>query len=247
MAAQKSPAFGEYSRSFITDTVADNSTESALKLKSELHRFPEEAIYVYSFAANKMIYSDGWKDVLGYDDHEISMLLLVNSTTPEYAPFSNELNDKALMFLHGKTEHLEAYSFTIELKKTHKDGSAVPLIWRVAVFRAIGGKVVEIIGRAQVNRGLKFGLVMNYAAYGPEKDEFEEELNKALFQHYAISEREKKALSMLANGYSFKEVASHFDVTPSAIEKRIIPLYKRFGVKSLSHLVSFAYDNHILP
>jgi len=52
---------------------------------------------------------------------------------------------------------------------------------------------------------------------------------------------------MVAKGFSFKEIAQTFNVSQSAIEKRILPLYKRFEVKSLTHLVSFAYDNHILP
>jgi DNA-binding CsgD family transcriptional regulator len=88
---------------------------------------------------------------------------------------------------------------------------------------------------------------MRYAAYGPEKEQFEEELNKQLFQHYAISQKEKEALALIASGYAFKEVAQQFQVSQSAIEKRILPLYKRFNVRSLTHLISFAYDNHILP
>ena len=36
---------------------------------------------------------------LGYKDDEITMLTIVSITTPEYAPFSNELNDKALNLL----------------------------------------------------------------------------------------------------------------------------------------------------
>lgn len=71
--------------------------------------------------------------------------------------------------------------------------------------------------------------------------------DKSLFKHYALSGKEKQALDLVAVGFSFKEIASEFQVSQSAIEKRIIPLYKRFDVKSLTHLVSFAYDNHILP
>jgi DNA-binding CsgD family transcriptional regulator len=239
--------FGDYSKSFITDTPADLGGEQAQHFSRTLLRFPEEAIYIYSFKENRMIYAVGWEEVLGYRDDEINMMTIVSITSPEYAPFSNELNDKALKFIHSKTENLEQYSFTIELKKIHKNGSHVPLISRVGVFRSENGNVTEIIGRSQVNHSLKFGKVMRYAAYGPEKSKFEEELNKALFEHYAISLKEKEALSLVARGYSFKEIANLSRVSQSAIEKRIIPLYKRFQVKSLSHLVSFAYDNHILP
>ncbi|HEX8675853.1 MAG TPA: LuxR C-terminal-related transcriptional regulator, partial [Segetibacter sp.] len=122
-----------------------------------------------------------------------------------------------------------------------------PLIVKVGVFKSENGMMTEIIGRYQINHSIQFGKVMRYAVYGPETSEFEEELNKQLFQHYAISTKEKEALSLVAKGYSFKEIADHFRVSQSAIEKRIIPLYKRFGVKSLTHLISFAYENHILP
>lgn len=241
------PEIGSYSRSFISNVPADLSAEEAVYYKKSIPKFPEEAIYIYSFTENRMLYADGWEEVLGYKDEEVNMLLVVNSSSPEFAPFSLELNDKALRFIHSKSENLEQYSFTIELKKIHKNGDKIPVIARVGVFQSENGKVKSIIGRFQVNRSLNFGKVMRYAAYGPDKEEFEEELNKLLFSHMAISSKEKEALAMVAKGYSFKEIAYKLDVSRSAIEKRIIPLYKRFDVKSLSHLVSFAYDNYILP
>jgi DNA-binding CsgD family transcriptional regulator len=129
----------------------------------------------------------------------------------------------------------------------HKNGTPIPLISRVGVFRSEKGKMVEIIGRSQISHSIALGKVMRYAAYGPEKSEFEEELNKALFQHYAISQKEKEALALVAQGFSFRQIAGQFNVSQSAIEKRILPMYKRFDVKSLTHLVSFSYENHILP
>lgn len=238
---------GDYSKNFITAIPADLEGEQAQFFKQTIPKFPEEAIYIYSFKENRMIFALGWEEVLGYKDDEINMLAIVNMSAPEFAPFSHELNDKALRFIHQKTKDLEKYSFTIELKKIHKDGSLVPISARVGVYSAADGKVEAIIGRFQVNRSLIFGKVMRYAAYGPEKEKFEEELNKLLFSYLAISDKEKEALALVAKGYSFKEVAYDLNVSHSAIEKRIIPLYKRFNVKSLTHLVSFAYDNYILP
>ena len=239
--------FGDYSRNFITEVPANLEEEQAQYFRQTIPKFPEEAVYIYSFKENRMIFARGWEEVVGYKDDEINMLAIVNMSAPEYAPFSHDLNDKALQFIHKKTENLEDYSFTIELKKIHKDGSLVPIIARVGVFKSENGHIESIIGRFQINRSLIFGRVMRYAAYGPEKEKFEEELNKILFSHLAISNKEKEALSLVAKGYSFKEIAHELKVSHSAIEKRIIPLYKRFDVKSLTHLVSFAYDNFILP
>ena len=239
--------FGDYSKNFITAVPANLEEEQAQYFRQTIPTFPEEAVYIYSFKENRMIFARGWEEVVGYKDDEINMLAIVNMSAPEYAPFSHDLNDKALQFIHKKTENLEDYSFTIELKKIHKDGSLVPIIARVGVFKSENGHIESIIGRFQINRSLIFGRVMRYAAYGPEKEKFEEELNKILFSHLAISNKEKEALSLVAKGYSFKEIAHELKVSHSAIEKRIIPLYKRFDVKSLTHLVGFAYDNFILP
>lgn len=241
------PSPGEFTKSMISAIPADLNSEEAINIKNSVQRFPEEAIYIYSFKQNKMLYADGWEEVLGYQDEEINMLKLVSTTTPEYEAFSNELNDKALLFILKKYDELEKYSFTTELKKFHKNGNEIPLIVRVGVYKSENGRVTEIIGRYQINHSITLGKVMRYAAYGPDKSEFEDELNKELFQYVAISLKEKEALTMVAKGYSFKEIAYHFGVSQSAIEKRILPLYKRFNVKSLSHLITFAFENHILP
>jgi DNA-binding CsgD family transcriptional regulator len=237
---------GDYTKSFITNIPADLLCAQAKQFRKNILRFPEEAIYIYSFKKQRMIYADGWEEVLGYPDVEIGMLTIVSITTPEYAPFSNELNDKALQFINSRTADLDKYSFTIELKKMHKNGTHIPLISKVGVFSSEKGRVTAIIGRSQINRSITMGNVMRYAAYGPDKTTFEDELNKQLFNYYAISNKEKEALEMVAKGFSFKEIAKQLHVSQSAIEKRIIPLYKRFNVKSLTHLISFAYDNHIL-
>ena len=240
-------SFGAYAKSFITDIPADLNGEEALNYKTSIPQFPEEAVYIYSFKLNKMIYASGWEEILGYPDDQINMLTITNITTLEFAAFSNDLNDKALQFIQSKRKDLEKYSFTIELKKTHKNGTEVPLVSKVGVHRAENGKVTEIIGRSQINRSIYFGKVMRYAAYGPEKSAFDEELNKSLFQYCAISFKEKEVLELACKGYTFKEIADQCKVTKSAIEKRIHPLYERFDVKSLAHLIMFAYENHLIP
>jgi ATP/maltotriose-dependent transcriptional regulator MalT len=94
-----------------------------------------------------------------------------------------------------------------------------PVVARVGVHESEKGRLASIIGRFQINRSLTFGKVMRYAAYGPEKEEFEEELNRSLFHRYAISNKEKEALSLVAKGYSFKEIANNLKVSQSAIER----------------------------
>lgn len=237
---------GSHTKTLITDIPVNQQDETYKRYKDTLPSFPNQAVYIYSFKENRMVYAQGWEEILGYKDNEITMVTIVTITTPRFLKFSAELNDKAMMFLATQEEDLEKYSFTLELEKFHKDGTIVPLFSRVGIHKATNGQIEEIIGYSEVIKTLKLGDVMQYAAYGPNVDEFEGALNKELFQHYAISKKEREALQLAAKGYAFKEIADQLGVSQSAIEKRLIPLYKRFNVKSLPHLIGFAYQNNIL-
>lgn len=237
---------GPFSKAFVTDIPADLTTERAALFRKTISRFPDEAVYIYSFLEQRFIYANGWQNVLGFRDEEMNMLLFISLTTPRFAPFVNDLNDKALRFILQGHPEIEQYSFTIELKKYHKDGHEVPAITRVGVFESVDNRPVSIIGRLQVAPHLQFGEVMRYAAYGPDKNVFEEELSKELFAYPAISPKEREALMLVASGMAFKEIADRLGISQSAVEKRILPLYKRFGVKSLPHLISYAHANSLL-
>ncbi len=239
---------GAYSKGFITNVPADLSTEFAKDFREKTYKYPLEGIYIYSFEQGRMLYADGWEEVCGVPDSEINMLAIVNFTAPVFSPFVNEINDKALKFLHQRNQKLTEYSFTIELKILHRNGKEVPVTAKVSVFEAFeDGRLKSIIGRFQVDYGLKFGKVMRYAAYGPEKDAFETDLNESLFYPYHISQKEMEALRLLADGYAYKEMAEKLDLSQSAVEKRIRPLFQRFNVKNNAHLIAFAFQNNLLP
>jgi DNA-binding CsgD family transcriptional regulator len=236
-----------YTRQVVSPLPADPNSAEFQHFKKIIKRFPEEAIYIYSMKENRMLYTAGWKETLGYPDDQINLQTIVSQTDPAHAPFTFDINDKAVRFLASPREGIEDYSFSFETRKIHRNGSLVPMEVKIGVYSGENNMIKEAIGRFQVNRSLRFGKVIRYSAFGPEKSEFEEELNKDLFHHQTISGKEKEALVYLAKGYTFKEIADELNLTSSAVEKRVIPLYKRFDVKSLAHLISFAYENYILP
>lgn len=65
-----------------------------------------------------MVFTNGWEDLLGYKDEEITLSKIVSSTSKRCFNFSNELNHKALQYLKTIDKDLDKYSFTIEIKKT---------------------------------------------------------------------------------------------------------------------------------
>jgi len=238
--------FGKYTRKRVSNIPFDATDATYKKYKEKIVQFGGQAVYIYSFEKNRMIFANGWEDMLGFKDEEITLLKIISLTSKRHASFSNDLNDKGLRFLKNITEDLNKYSFTIEVEKIHKNGEIVPVFSRVGVYKSLNGKILELIGISEKIHSRKLGNIMQYAAFGPETSRFEETLNEQLFNELGISSKEKEALELAAKGFAFKEIAEKLNVSQSAIEKRIIPLYKRFDVKSLAHLISFSHDNYIL-
>lgn len=230
----------------ITDLPADSRSPRNKELSKKFFRFPEEAILIYSFLEDRVVYADGWSEVLGYSNEEMNMHLYIASTTEEFASFTNELNQQALQYIAIQSEDLELHGYSMQLKKYHKDGREIPLVVNVNVFRTDEGKITEIICRSVINRNLKFGQVMQYSTFGPKKDNFEDKLNKELFSNLTISLKEKETVGLLARGMSYKQIAAEQNVSISAIEKRIAPLFKRFDVNGVAHLISFCHENYLI-
>ena len=248
MSEKENTELGSYSKGFITNIPMESKDENYERIKNLLVKYPLEGIYIYSFEKGRMIYADGWENVVGFPSDEISMVQIVTLTSPEFAPFVNEINDKALMFLHERNERLTEYFFQIEIKIMHQMGYGVPVIARVSVHDTFpDGSLRSIMGRFQVDHGLRFGKVMRFSAYGPEKDFFENNLNESLFYPHRISNKELEVLQLLSKGYAYKEIADHLNLSLSGVDKRIRPLFQRFNVKNNSHLVGFAYENNLLP
>lgn len=239
--------FGKYSRERVSDIPFDINDPVYKKYKKKVPQFIGQAVYIYSFEKNRMLFANGWENLLGYKNEEITLFKIINITSERHFKFSNDLNDKALQFLKNIKIDLDKYSFTIEVEKLHKNGEIVPLLSRVGVYKSNHGNILEIIGISEKIHSKKLSTIMQYAAYGPDLSNFEETLNSQLFINpLGISRKEKEALSLASKGFAFKEIANKLNVSQSAIEKRIIPLYKRFQVKSLTHLISYAYENQIL-
>ena len=69
--------FGKYTREIVSDIPFDSNDPEYQKCKEKVPQFTGQAIYVYSFVKNRMLYAHGWDEMLGYKDEEITLLKLI--------------------------------------------------------------------------------------------------------------------------------------------------------------------------
>lgn len=232
---------------YAPDPAVDPQAPQTRHFLQHINSYPDEAVYIFSLEERKLLYTDGFPAVLGFSNEEVTMRLILSLTVPQHASFVHDVQRKALQFIRAGHPDVEQYVFIIEMKKWHKLGFEVPLEIRMSVYESHQGVAKSIIGRVQLAPHLRFGQVVRYAVCGPDENLLEDALSETLFVKPAISAKEREALALVAKGAAFKEIAHRLGISHSAVEKRILPLYKRFQVRSLSHLVGYAYDNGILP
>jgi DNA-binding CsgD family transcriptional regulator len=237
----------DYALQFITDIPHNPSDPDNISLP-DITRLPNEGIYIYDFIKGKILYSNGWKDVIGYHNDEISMKKIVMLTSSDHIQFVREINDKALYFLHQRNTRLTEYHLSFGIKMKHRNGMDVPVSVLLQVYATTPeGELLQIMGRFKGDDKLRLGRIRSFSVFGPEKEAFEQSLNNDLVYNLRISNKELEVIKLLAQGKTYKEIADDLSISKSAVEKRVAPLFKRFNVKNNAHLVGFAYENLLLP
>lgn len=230
----------------ISDLKPDFNSEDAYKFKSNIKRLSEESVYVFSFPLNQMVYADGWFDMVGYPDEEISLLKLVEITENSFRPFIDEINRVAFQYFTNE-QHLEGSGLCMYLKMVHVSGESIPV---AVTFHLIesdeNGIATKVLGRVRKDSSLLFGDIMKFAVFGPQMDQFKNMLSMEIFHPFQLTDKEKEVIDLLSIGLTYKEIADNLFITQSAVEKRIRPLFNRFHVKNNAHLVAFALRNGLL-
>jgi DNA-binding CsgD family transcriptional regulator len=185
-------------------------------------------------------------ELLGYENEEISMHLLVEITTPDHKEFIQEMNNQALAFILSKSANLYEYSCTTECIKFNKQGEEVALLESVKVHRSLKGKVVEVIGTYKRNPRMPHPGNKYFQASGPGIETLVEKMKLVAARDAIINGRERTILKMLAQGKSMKEIANALYVSKSAIEKKVMPLYRKCNVRNLVELIAYAHKNGLI-
>lgn len=208
--------------------------------------FSDEAIFVYSLVEMKIMHAAGWQQLLGYENDEISMQMLIGITTPDYADFIREMNNQSLAFILEKRERLDEYSCTIESKKYNKAGDEVSLLESVRVYRSAMGRVTELLGRYKLNPRITNPNDKYFHASGPGIEVLVDKMKKFGDEGRLITRREHEILKLLAGGMILNDIANHLGVSKSNIEKKIYGLFKKFNVRNQRELIIYSIKKNLI-
>lgn len=229
---------------YLSDKPLQPNSNVDIAKYAKIARFPDEALYVYSFEYSCIVYAAGWPELLGFGNDEINLQMLVSITTPDYINFVREINNESIKFIMNKTENLTDYSLVTESKLFSKDGKQIPLIISVGVLEYEQGKPLQIVGTFKHNTRIPHPGNKYFKASGKGIEELVETMKLVADRETTISEREKEIVTNLAKGLSLQATAQALYISKSTVEKIVSKLFRKIDVKNTNELISFVIKNN---
>ena len=127
----KSKFSGDYTKAFLSKDRSKEGSKDTIYFDKTLEIAENEAVNVFSFKENKLLFAKGFEKLLGRELEEIDILQLNSLYDTVFKEFTNEYHDRMLLYLHTNNKNLESLSSTIIVKA---QGIDTPFILNVKVY-----------------------------------------------------------------------------------------------------------------
>ena len=119
----------------IADAIPQRSLEKSRLQDLEYFRLSKkECIYVFDFSQNKLVFSKGFQNVLGYDDKEIALGFIVNLYHPDDIDITNRIIKAGVTYCLEHPDESRNSILLISLRIRKKDGTYIRILRESSIY-----------------------------------------------------------------------------------------------------------------
>lgn len=119
----------------IADVIPERSLEKSRLEDLEYFRLSRnECIYVFDFNQNKLVFSKGFQNILGYDDKEITLSLIVNLYHPDDIDITNRIIKASITYCLEHPDETRNSILLISLRIRKKDGTYIRILRESSIY-----------------------------------------------------------------------------------------------------------------
>lgn len=236
---------GKYTQAFLSDSTVRAESIETDYFNNIIDLKPNEAVYIYSFKGNKLLFVKGFEKLLNIKDEELSIIELNSHYTTDFKSFIDEYHDRLLLFLYNNNQNIESFSSHAILKVKDSD---IPFMLNIKVHKTDNnGNLVSIIGRCTFDPNIRTSDIVQYSLKGDFDPDFLNTINNKLHYKKCISLENIKLIELLDSETKLEEISSKLELSEDSIKIKIDNLIEKFNLKNKAELISFAKDNHLIP
>lgn len=210
--------------------------------------FPDHFLYVYNYSEGRMVYHQGFTEVLGYPDHDVNLDLLYEILHPEDAPVVARLNEAVIraMAQIRNPKNLFSLTLTVDYRIRRLNGAFMKVLRRTGVFEVDkpSGRVISTFSLCQDISAIKTSNHIGWQIRGLDKDKIDlSSLNPYMERmQYRPSVREMDILRELSKGNTSREAAEALNISPYTVDTHRRNLLRRTGLNSMVELARVARE-----
>ena len=210
--------------------------------------FPDQFLYVYSYAEGRMLYTRGFPEVLGYRNEDVDIELLYRIFHPDDAPIVARVNTqviKAMSKIRGPIDPFEL-CFTVDYRVRKSNGQYIKVLRQTAIYETNKetGEVMSTFSLCKDITTIKSSNSIGWQVKGRGLDRVDlsglDELRPKL--QYRPTMREMDVIRKLAQGKSSKITADELKLSPHTVAAHRRNLLARTGMKNTAELVNLVKE-----
>ena len=240
---------GDYYKAHVSSNPADLNSKEATDIKKKISYDKDEAVYIYSFKKNQILFAAGFQDLIGYPDNEVNVMNIYDIYDSKYSTLLHHFTDQTLHFLHHNKINGDFSTYAISNIYNKITNTKLTIIKTVSVYeKNENNNFISGIVRFKKIENLKYDSVFQYGIVDSSKkiNLFTDNIIDFEVDN-SVNIHEIKLLELLDNNMSINSISKHFECSETQINLAINNILARFKCKNTQELINFSKQNEILP
>jgi len=206
-----------------------------------------ECVYIIDFSKNKITFKNGFNNLLGYENEDITLDFLASKIHEEDNEMVNKIRIATAIFglKNPKKECDYMLSLTYRIKKN--DGTYANVLNQTTIYEADeNGRLISILNRLSDISFMRNPLNVSWNVEGNDIDT--KAFKKEVYREYQdfFSNRELEVIRKIAAGFTNKIIAKKLNISEHTVATHRKRILKKSNCHNSDELILFCSKNGIL-
>lgn len=216
---------------------------------NHLNKLPlsnNEAIMVIDIINQKIDYKRGFKNLLGFDDDEITIKFITDNRHPEDVSMVDRIGLATIGYIMSHPKDSISYSLIISYRRQLKDQSFIKIMSEAKGYESENGSIKSLfIKYTDISFMDKTDLIYwKFEADELNQEKFRNYIYKAYMDFF--TNRELEIIKQLEKNIESKEIASNLFISTHTVSAHRKNIFKKSKMHNVQDLIAFCKRKGII-